>query len=359
MDVAGKNTIAKRLAKNLEMSYLDSEWKAHPEELKGESWFNAIQGINLQQCQMYRSLDNFVKTRFSLSEYVYSKYYNRISIFDQYTMESCGHDKNHLIYIDLEYPKYKELAAKYRPYEEAFTEEEFNKQRNLFHEAFNKSIIINKVIIQNDGDIDDLERKCINWVLTVEKNKLSNIYRTISGCDACPNMLKSCKEVNKDYARPILPNNYSTGKIPKYVFIGIAPGRGNNTPFSIKAFSHTSGSILHKILEEFDMLKDSYFTNLIKCNTPKDRKFSTEIILNCREHLEYEVDIFETLRTNDKKHKITYFVLGSESKEIVEKYYQDYIPEKDLVFIHHPSSLNYNRTKEALESYKESIRKHV
>ncbi len=216
LDASGKNSLAKQLARELNMKYIDTEFQAHPDKSL-VNWTDVVQGINIMQCQMYKSLDNFVKARFSLSEYVYSKYYNRISLIDQYEMESCGIEKNYLIYIDVDYGKYVELSSKYRLEEPIISEIEFDKQRTLFLEAYKRTLIINKVIIKNDGSFENLLDKALKWIFKIEKSKLANIYRDIVGCNKCPNMSKSCSEVNPKWNHPIIPALESVN--PEYIFI--------------------------------------------------------------------------------------------------------------------------------------------
>lgn len=350
LDGSGKNSLAKKIAKYFKLDYIDTDFNAN----KGHSLIsksNFIDGINLATVQFFKSTSNLVKTRYSLSEKVYAEYYNRISLIDPIDLELAAIDKLVLIYIDIEYPKYLQIMKNYRFDETPFTEDEFNKQRNLFLKAYNESLILNKIFIKND-DIENVFNKSIEFINNVKNDKLNNINLNILKCDKCPLMIDSCKQVNPTYAKPILPNNSFIKNEIDYMFIGIAPGRGNNTPFSIKAFSHTSGSILHKILEEYEILDKTYFTNVIKCNTPKDGKFQDITVQNCINYLRAEI-----LTINPKK----IFVLGNDAKKYIENNLPNVLigNEKRFVFIKHPSYLVYNKSEQALFDYKENIKNNI
>ncbi len=350
LDSSGKNTISKKIASHFKLDYIDTDFNATiGHNLLSKS--NFIDGINLMTSQVFKSSDNLVKPRYSLSEKVYSEYYNRKSAISSLDLELAAIDKLVLIYIDIEYDKYLYIMKEYRFDETPFTKVEFNKQRDLFLKAFNESVILNKIIIKNN-ELEEVFQKSVEFINKIKNDKIQGIYSNILKCDKCPLMLDSCRQINPTYAKPILPNNYSKDNNIEYMFIGIAPGRGNNTPFSLKAFSHTSGSILHKVLEEYDILDKTYFTNVVKCNTPKDKIFTHLTVQHCSNHLRNEI-----FTINPKK----IFVLGTEAKQYIEKYFESILRgnQKRFVFIKHPSHLVYNRSEQALLEYKESIKNNL
>lgn len=353
LDCSSKTTLAKKIAFQFKLDFIDTDYFAQEfKDFKGNDWKSVVNGINLVTAQFFKSISNVVKPRYSLSERVYSEYYNRKSAIDPVDLELAAIDKLVLIYIDIEYDFYLNLMQTKRFDEEPFTKEEFDKQRTLFLKAFDDSLILNKIIIKNDSTLENLFNKAVDFVNRVKEDKLNTVNLNILKCDKCPLMLDSCRQVNQNYARPILPNNnFLKGNI-EYMFIGIAPGRGNNTPYSIKAFSHTSGSILHKILEEYEILDKTYFTNVVKCNTPKDGKFSNYTLSNCTNYLRNEILIIDPKKI---------FVLGSNAKKYVEMYLDNILTlnQKRFVFVKHPSHLVYNRTEQALLEYKESIKNNL
>ncbi len=333
-DGSGKTTLAKRLSEEFNYSFFDTDYLRA--EDKGPNWKSVVFGLNIALCQLYNSLDNFCKARFQLSEYVYQKFFNRDGI-DFNKIDVSGIDKNFLILVDITYEQHVNFIKSRGLIEDPLDENTFNTQRKLFIEAFVKSNVHNKVILQNNGSMDDLVIKAKEKIKELkEKNK---IFDEIIKCNKCPVYINSCCEVNPIYARPILPRRPKD--VPEYMFIGISPGRGDNIPFSNKAFSHSSGNILNTVLTKLNVIDKCYFTNVIKCNTLKNKKIDEIGVNNCLSYLKQEIiDI-------NPKH---IFLLGNDVNRIITNNL-DILNGKDFTKIYHPSYFNYNKDQGILKEW--------
>ena len=154
VDCSGKSFLANAISKKFDIPVLEIDFKKSYKDFSTENWKNVIYGSNEMLCSVYRCLDNFVKTRFQLSEYVYSKYYKRDG-FDFDTMDNCGIKKNIIVLSVISYQAYLERAQG-RKDKELFTEQEFYDQQNLFKDAYDKSKVERKILYDVEKDpIDD------------------------------------------------------------------------------------------------------------------------------------------------------------------------------------------------------------
>lgn len=166
VDCSGKSRLAKIIAERFDLDYIDTE---HGKEVFGgvkwgsAEWALVVAGINFQQAQFFRSTSGFVKTRYSLTEEVYSQYYRRKSFYTAQQMERGVESKVILMWVDLPYDKYKEFT-KSRPEEEVFSKEEFDSQRNKFAYAFDRSRFQNKAIVENHGEFDTLTKEVLEYL---------------------------------------------------------------------------------------------------------------------------------------------------------------------------------------------------
>ena len=333
LDCSGKTEVSKIIAKKLNLAFFDTDFLNDGFD-KTSDFKTYVRGLNVALAQAYNSLDNFVKPRFQLSEYVYQKTYNRDGI-DFRDLDCAGINKNHLVLIDMEYEKYLK-NTKSRD-EKITSKEDFEKQRSLFKEAFNLSVVPNKKIVLNN--YDTLEELANNIIAISTDTAFDNLRYKILSCDKCPDFRQSCKEVCSSFGRPVLPRY--VGKDVDFMFIGIAPGRGRNDPFSIEAFKHISGNILAEVLIKKKLYDRCYFTNVVKCNTKDNKLFDDDSTKRCLEFLREEIKLV-------KPKKI--IVLGKQAMDLLIRNFPRELV-KDMTMIYHPSYFVYNRDKELLQKW--------
>lgn len=154
VDCTGKNTIAKFLSDIFGISYFDTDYnKLNVSEFHRDF----ISGMLYTEMQMYKSLDNFVKPRYSLTELVYSEIYGRKC--DQDILED-GCLINHILILILieedKYEEYSKLVLSERGEEELLSWEQIDNLQKYYLKYFNASKINNKFAVEWNPNLRDL-----------------------------------------------------------------------------------------------------------------------------------------------------------------------------------------------------------
>lgn len=168
-DSSGKNVIAKEIARLYGYKHIEPVVKNIPIEEEfhpfKEEEFNRrrkqhldgykyqIYGAIRSYLNLFVNLDKIIVDRFHLSEYVYSKFYKRASLVDFDFVDYFLHDcETKLILLEIDYETYvKRLTARK---ESPDPENLFNLHKELFSEAFEKSIL-KKVKIDSTISIEN------------------------------------------------------------------------------------------------------------------------------------------------------------------------------------------------------------
>jgi uracil-DNA glycosylase len=355
VDCSGKTQLARALAKYFSLQLWDTSFQ--PPNTTSFNWKDVVYGINLSIAQVYNSMDNFVRDRHGLDEYVYQKFCNR-SGMDWRILDFAGIDKNILILVDLEYDQYlKNMST--RKDETPFIQTEFNIQRNLFLEAFSKTAIPRTIFLRNDSTFENMLDAAIINIKHLLQNDFDKVRTNILNCKLC-NLHNECKSCNPSYNRPILP--WTTSNLTKYLFVGLAPGRAKNDPFSNKCFTHSSGKFLKKALEELNIWDESGFCNICCCNTP-----SSKIIEQNDANICIHNNLIPLIKSLPYLKQI--FILGNQADELFSRFrgnedksYMDLCldaPMDKIIDyrkrIFHPSTFNYGYTEEKWNIWKKSI----
>lgn len=164
MDCSGKTSIAKAVAGRFNMSYIDSEWNhENNDALEIESREDFFKGVLTAEAQFMKSITGVVKTRYALSDAVYSAFYNRVSIVNHFQeLEDLVGDKLITVLIDIDYQTYVSNMQVNRPIEVAFHSKKFDVQRQMFLDAFKFSRCKNRFIIKNDKPLPQLTEDIIH-----------------------------------------------------------------------------------------------------------------------------------------------------------------------------------------------------
>jgi len=161
LDGCSKTTQAKNLSKNLNLTHFEESddlkhiisFRRNPDD-----WKYFVTGINAQTLNVFLSFDNFVKDRFHLSEYAYSKLFNRESIlsFQEIDNNLCNISGDSycptknipvlLFYLQINLETSKK-RTQYKNDEGVYNDDEFTKLDSLFLECFHTSNLRNKFII--------------------------------------------------------------------------------------------------------------------------------------------------------------------------------------------------------------------
>jgi thymidylate kinase len=166
LDGSGKNTIGETLSKELNLTFFQESSK-HNFSFKKEKdkWEYFVTGINCFSLDLFNSFDDFIKDRFHLSEYTYSNFFNRKSHLDFSTIEENLSNINKdifLVYLDVDYEtSYKRTLPKND--EGIYDSNEFNIQRGLLNESFNKSKL-KKIKINSNDKIENITKEIITFI---------------------------------------------------------------------------------------------------------------------------------------------------------------------------------------------------
>lgn len=144
-----------------------------------------------------------------------------------------------------------------------------------------------------------------------------------------------------------IPNKVSgvgSGSLsPKYVFIGQNPGKDITQGYKFWSNPEDGSSkVLLPILEELGILKDCYFTNLVKCTTPNNSEPDKELAMFYIEFLHKELEILRLNNSGMKTIALGSWVRGYEETDISIK---------------HPATVLYGSVTE--EAYKNYIRESL
>lgn len=404
-DGSGKTTIAELLEQKLNSPEISTELdkkftlvntdmcapNKFPTDHDEEKFF----GFNLAMAQMYNAFDNFIRDRGALDDLVYSKKFNRVNALRNWRyIDNAGIDKNILVLIIPSYTRYL-MNVKHRN-EKTFSKDEYGHECELFMESFNESNVLFKYIVNvsEHDSIHDVLNGVFMYVFPVLlylcgpqsqfENKCRELFPKfpekyhgtamlhhckfhncdpllrfkffnlmILKCRRCSKMISSCSEINPEYCRPILPKICAPTLLDvEYLFVGIAPGRGKNEPYSIECFSHSSGNYLSKLITDLKMEYKCAITNVIKCNTPTDKSLfdmQSDIPKCCTTN--FLLAELKWLYPNLKK----IIVLGMEAKKLIistisdnlSKDHTSYLSPKnksiDIIYVKHPSYLNYSK----------------
>lgn len=163
MDCSGKTSVAKAVAGRFNMNYIDSEWGHDNNDAQEEKYrADFFKGVLTAEAQFLKSITGAVKTRFALSDAVYSAFYTRLSIVDHFQeLEDLVGDKLITVLIDIDYQTYITNMQLNRPTEVAFHSKKFDVQRQMFLDAFKFSRCKNRFIIKNDKPLPDLTEDII------------------------------------------------------------------------------------------------------------------------------------------------------------------------------------------------------
>jgi DNA polymerase len=119
--------------------------------------------------------------------------------------------------------------------------------------------------------------------------ELAKLFKKIKKCERCSDLVKSRYQAT---------TGYGNAKVP-VVFVGLAPTeRGHNVsgiPFtSIDGSLIPSGKVFISALKSLGYNpEDIYFTELVKCHPPKNRKPTQKEIMNCESYLLKEIAILK------------------------------------------------------------------
>jgi len=221
----------------------------------------------------------------------------------------------------------------------------------------NKNIKINEKILRDKIIIKKNKEKTINFDEKIKKMSLNFCW--IINCNLCRKEVKERKEFFENkYDWWILPKWNIIN--PKYFFIWIAPWRDKHRLYKILnhwnlfCLDMKSWNFLINILKEIWVYENSYFTNIIKCITPKDKIFELNEVNTCiKNHLESEIEtllpkklIF--LWNNAYNYFINHLKINTKLYKLIKK------NNIQLHKIYHPSYIiTYN--PKLIEKYKEKI----
>jgi len=164
VDGCGKTELAKRLAQHYGLMYIDNgPFREGLTMFDSTAWTYIVGGINLQQTQFVHSGRGFVKTRYSLSERVYSEYFGRPSIMRPDIMELAALEKAVVILVDIRYPLWFQLWMQFRNREPMLEEREFELQRDLFDLSY-AQCEMKKCRVNNDTDVDELVERAVYFL---------------------------------------------------------------------------------------------------------------------------------------------------------------------------------------------------
>jgi len=119
--------------------------------------------------------------------------------------------------------------------------------------------------------------------------ELAKLFNGIKKCERCSDLVKSRHQATTGYGNATIP----------VTFVGLAPTeRGHNVsgiPFtSIDGSLIPSGKVFLSGLKSLGCrIQDVYFTELVKCHPPKNRKPTQEEITNCESYLLGEIAILK------------------------------------------------------------------
>jgi len=182
-----------------------------------------------------------------------------------------------------------------------------------------------------------------------KKDEFDFLMMQLNRCTDCPKMVQSRKEVLGKNHKPILPAGNLDAKI---FIIGIAPGRAainvKNSDTS-RPFAYGSGKILRNILKKYNFENKVFISNILKCNTPADKRFLDCDVIKCvHYYLIKEIEIV--------KPRII-VVLGAQTRDYFNAYVKTKIDEKiKVVVLNHPAFFIHK--PELLNVY-ENIWKHL
>jgi uracil-DNA glycosylase family 4 len=132
---------------------------------------------------------------------------------------------------------------------------------------------------------------------------------------------------------------------PSYVFIGQNPGESITQGYKFWSDDKDGSSkVLLPILDDMNITHNCYFTNIVKCTTPKNEAPGKEMTEFYKTMLMTELDI---LRLGNPDMKI--ITLGKWASEQLQD-----IPHDDLA---HPATVLYGSM--SAENYKESVHKLI
>lgn len=172
------------------------------------------------------------------------------------------------------------------------------------------------------------------------------LFAKIKKCKRCP--------LCKSRIRAVTGN----GALAPYFFIiGEAPGK--NEELFDHVFVGKSGTLLRSLLKEINFpVKKTFFTNIIKCRPPNNRRPKKEEIEKCLPYLKEEIALFnpKVIITLGKTALKTVFKLygikeKATLKAIDKKTFT--IHDKLLMATYHPAFALFNR--KALKSLKKSL----
>lgn len=356
VDCIGKTYFGKTLKKFLpNYQFIDNGFLPFhrlPKKYKNK-WEFVITGINIQIVEFLASLNNVIKTRFSISEYVYQQLMNRGGL-DQIEMESFLYKNNKsLIQILLicDYSTYLFLCKKRN--EIPLSENEFKKHIELFKNGLKRSISPFKFVINltkedfiNKEIYENKIKKLISQIF-ISPNSIHFIENQILLCKDCV-QYQFCSQVNEKFGLPVRPKYYSLDKI-KYMFIGEIPSAKKVKNAHFPAFGGISGKILNEILEKLSIKENSYITNVVKCNTNKENNIHSFVINTCiNKFLKQEIIVINP-------EKIIF--LGNRVKKWLsnDPFFENY----DILKVYHPSYLRYNKNKDLKEKCIKAIKTFI
>lgn len=153
---------------------------------------------------------------------------------------------------------------------------------------------------------------CADYTMNIER-----LWSKAMVCNACG------KQVIKRRAMP-------TGNIkPKYMFIGESPGVADGPKSMERAWGYGPSSILlRKSLLHSKILFQSWFTNILKCSLPENKKSSDEPFKKCIKFLELEIELLKPKRI---------FIMGKNAQNFIQKTSLYNIIKNNTSYIPHPS----------------------
>ena len=197
-------------------------------------------------------------------------------------------------------------------------------------------------------------------------SEINKLNKKIISCKKCPRLIKHCLDISKKKKRAFIDETYwgkpvpSFGDVPPKVFIlGLAPAAHGANRTGRMFTGDQSGLWLYRALYENKLstkensehkndnlrLKKCYISAAVHC-APPDNKPTTVEINNCKEYLEKELEIFNSIQVYLALGRLAYDQIWKNlnQKQKKQKFSHGKIitldNHKKLVLSFHPSQQN-------------------
>ena len=188
--------------------------------------------------------------------------------------------------------------------------------------------------------------------------KLDLLNKNIQKCNKCDlhKLEYNVKDIKKGYGKLYGWKGDPDNNNIKFFFVGMNPSKNRfeniEYAFGGRKFDEGTGIEFVKILNDLDILKDSYVSNLVKCSN-YDNTISKSHIYDCSRHIIKEIELVKPQKiiTMGKQVKDEFnYLLTFEFQDLYKKY------RKNLFDIWHPNyviSYKRDRLQEYIDTIKE------